>query len=465
MESVTLEEVKKRLKNKKYEAALSAGTVSPPIDTTATKEVKHDVDILYRGVSIGFLVALTESFNLKDFETGRIVKEFIAPITANPKSDLEDEDDCDDHNGPCRFSELVYFSQYFGKADTFVSHCWKGKWGDLVAAVSSGYPLCRKVWIDIFAVTQHPQLEALQSDLSALERVLESVPDGTTLVWNPLIQTDNTSNPLLRAWCLFEIHITVMKENALVIKMGQSGESISATEKGVDFIPQNDENTVTDLVFATDIRQAKATVPEDLHRIHSMIKKQGGFDELNSRVRTAVYNNWRILQIPCVQYALSGSKEKVREYIKNHDPTTYEGDPGGSLLHDCVHGNFVNAAKLAIECGAEIDKQTDKGNTPLIFAAEGGRIKMCELLIENGASLDLRNKRKESALHVAAKYGRVEAVKLLLEKGADTKQLDSGNYTPAGLAGLNKMPGCKEVSKILKQHELTDIPWLCCFIK
>jgi len=491
MESFTLEDVKQRLKEEKYQAALSGGTVSPTIsdedeaedakDTKDTKDtnhpnlaakckVKRDVDILYRGVSIGFLVALTDSFNLKDYETYRVVKEFITPITANPKP--PSDNDCDDgDDGPCRFSELVYFSQYFGKADTFVSHCWRGKWGDLVAAVSNGYPLSRKVWIDVFAVTQHPQLEALQDDLNALEYVLENVSQGTTLVWNPLIQKDDTSNPLLRAWCLFEIHITVIKDNALVIKMGQQGEQFSvATDDGVlvDFIPENDEDIVTNLVFQTDIRQAKASVPEDLERIHSMIQKQGGFDELNTRVRTAVYNNWRILQIPAVQDALSGSEDRLRESIINHNPATYGGDPGGSVLHDCVHGNFVAAAKLAIDCGAHIDQQTDKGNTPLMFAADGGRTKMCQLLLESGASLDLQNGREESALHLAAKYGRVEAVKLLLQQGASTKLLDSGNYTPAGLAGLNKMPGCKEALKILQQHDLVGHRsrsfFFCCLV-
>mmetsp|Transcript_19065 Transcript_19065/g.23463 ORF Transcript_19065/g.23463 Transcript_19065/m.23463 type:complete len:112 (+) Transcript_19065:69-404(+) len=81
----------------------------------------------------------------------------------------------------CRFSELQQFQSYFGKADTFISHCWKGSWGDLISAcLDGGHSLSRIVWIDIFAVTQHPQMDALQDDLDALQSVIEGVECGTT---------------------------------------------------------------------------------------------------------------------------------------------------------------------------------------------------------------------------------------------------------------------------------------------
>jgi len=439
MSQHTLQDVKDRLQKPKWNVKkyVKEGTVSPPAKT----DEAVNVPILNRGISLGFLLALTESFKLHDMDTATVVREFITPVTSATTENSQ----------PTRFSELPCFQEYFGKADTFISHCWKGKWGDLVSAcLDGGHPLSRIVWIDIFAVTQHPQLEALQDDLAALQSVIEGVEYGTTLVWNPKVQIDNESNPVLRAWCLFEIHTTVVKDQALVIKMGgRDADSDTKSGIGFRFTTESNEDTVTKLVFSTDIRNAKASYPEDLERIQNMIKEQGGFDELNTRVRTAVYNNWRIMKIPAVQYALSNNGEKVTSFLNTFDSKTYTGDPGGSLLHDLVHGNLCSAAQLAIDCGATIDNQTDKGNTPLMFAAEGGRVRMCKLLIEHGAKLDLQNGKKETALHLAAKYGRVEAVKFFLAAGADDSILDSGDYTPAGLAKLNKMPGCKECLAIL----------------
>ncbi len=473
----TLSEVKHRLQNggERIQSLLSQGKLS---EGKASKESsssdKHKMEVLHRGISLGFLIALTETFQLQDFETHRVVKEFIKPVTACKYDGISDDDV--PLNKPCRFAELECFQEYFGKAHTFVSHCWNGRWGDLVAAVSSighgdtvyEYPLTRVVWMDIFAVTQHPQMDALQDDLDALQYVIANAEQGTTLVWNPRTQTDATSNPVLRAWCLFEIHTTLLEDNALLLKMGScsyDSKTNNQREKDnnsewLDFIPESDVDIITKLVFETDIRNAKATVPADLQRIHQMIENtQGGFDEMNTRVRTAVYNNWRILQVPAVQAALSGSKELIMSHLKSYNRETYEGDPGGSMLHDLVHGNLCDAAEMVIECGAPVDHQTDKGNTPLMFAAEGGGVRMCQLLVEKGeATLNLQNGKKETALHLASKYGRVKVVNFLLENGADRTLRDSGNYTPAGLASMNIMPGCKEVSMILDPDLVEERP-------
>jgi len=299
----------------------------------------------------------------------------------------------------------------------------------------------------------------------------------------PKVQLDNTSNPLLRAWCLFEIHTTVVKDNALVIKMGGTNTSPIASAKNrktmeqdvelnnnkihelFEFIPEFDEETVTKLLFSIDIKNASDAVATDLVRIRKMIQEQGGFNELNSRVRTSLYNKCRIMQIPAVQYALSGSEGKVKGYLKMYDPETYEGDPGGSLLHDLVHGNLCKEAQLAISCGASIDQQTVKGNTPLIVVAEGERVKMCKLLLDNGAKIDLQNTKKETAPHLAAKYGRVECVKLLLSAGADPSIVDSGDIhlPPAVLARLDKMPGCKEVLLLLEPDSVSEAEKQDCF--
>jgi hypothetical protein len=37
-----------------------------------------------------------------------------------------------------------------------MSHCWGGRWGDLVGSVASGARGDRVVWLDVFAVRQWP---------------------------------------------------------------------------------------------------------------------------------------------------------------------------------------------------------------------------------------------------------------------------------------------------------------------
>ena len=58
--------------------------------------------------------------------------------------------------GRCRFADLPCVKPFTGPATVFVSHCWGGRWGDLVAAACAGAEPDRKLWIDIFAVLQWP---------------------------------------------------------------------------------------------------------------------------------------------------------------------------------------------------------------------------------------------------------------------------------------------------------------------
>ena len=48
--------------------------------------------------------------------------------------------------GRCRLMELPAVRAYAGAATVFMSHCWGGRWGDLVAAVCAGADTNRVVW-------------------------------------------------------------------------------------------------------------------------------------------------------------------------------------------------------------------------------------------------------------------------------------------------------------------------------
>ena len=58
--------------------------------------------------------------------------------------------------GRCRFADHPLVQPFTGRATVFMSHCWGGKWGDLVAAACAGAEPGRKVWIDTLAVRQWP---------------------------------------------------------------------------------------------------------------------------------------------------------------------------------------------------------------------------------------------------------------------------------------------------------------------
>jgi len=55
-------------------------------------------------------------------------------------------------HGRCRLADHPAVRPFTGPAAVFASHCWAGRWGDLVAAACAGGRMDRLVWLDVFAV-------------------------------------------------------------------------------------------------------------------------------------------------------------------------------------------------------------------------------------------------------------------------------------------------------------------------
>ena len=73
--------------------------------------------------------------------TWQVVRDIVKPSTRHNRE---------------RFTELPGMEKFVQPAQVFVSHCWGAKWGTLVGAVVDCIPLTSYVWIDAFAVRQHP---------------------------------------------------------------------------------------------------------------------------------------------------------------------------------------------------------------------------------------------------------------------------------------------------------------------
>jgi len=64
-----------------------------------------------------------------------------------------------------------------------------------------------------------------------------------------------------------------------------------------------------------------------------------------------------------------------------------------------------------IECGAQIDAADDRGNTPLMRAAEAGAARNVSILLDYGADPVARNGRGDDAVSLAKRVGKLRAVR------------------------------------------------------
>ena len=75
----------------------------------------------------------------------------------------------------------------------------------------------------------------------------------------------------------------------------------------------------------------------------------------------------------------------------------------GPSLHLAVEVNSVNAARLLISKGANVNAKDGSGDTPLHFAAKQNRFGIAKLLIDNGAIIEARGVGGATPLIYASK--------------------------------------------------------------
>jgi ankyrin repeat protein len=87
-----------------------------------------------------------------------------------------------------------------------------------------------------------------------------------------------------------------------------------------------------------------------------------------------------------------------------------------------------------INAGADPNRASRNGNTPLLLAAQRGYVEVSRLLIGAGAKLEARNQFGNTALLAAVQNAQLESVRLLLAQGADVFARNSNGETALTLA-------------------------------
>ena len=83
-----------------------------------------------------------------------------------------------------------------------------------------------------------------------------------------------------------------------------------------------------------------------------------------------------------------------------------------TLLHAAKAGD-LDAARAAIENGADVNFSDHSGNTPLHLAAENDHAGIAQLLIKKGAYINATDDGRRTPLNRAAANGHAEIVALL----------------------------------------------------
>jgi len=122
------------------------------------------------------------------------------------------------------------------------------------------------------------------------------------------------------------------------------------------------------------------------------------------------------------------------------------------LLHQACEGNDLAEIERLISEGADIDARShenDGGRVPLEDAIEYGHLEAVRLLLNQGAEVNARNRYGGTPLKLAAVMGYESIVQELLTKGADVNARDHYG-TPTDWAARHHR---RTIVEMLKRHQ------------
>ena len=132
---------------------------------------------------------------------------------------------------------------------------------------------------------------------------------------------------------------------------------------------------------------------------------------------------------------------KVTLYLNNGANIEYKGRVTKStpVIQAAMHGH-VDAVRVLLDHGANIDAQSRNGYTALLYASGHGHTTTVQLLLSRGANVNNRNKYGENAFSYAVNYDRNDTVQLLLEYATEQSISD-------GIEHMNTWIGHRRINR------------------
>jgi hypothetical protein len=295
----------------KFEKQIAQTCIREDAASKIDAEASH-----HRGVHALWLICFTFDHNCWDWPTWKVVRDIIKPATA-------------DKNNRCRYVELPSVANgktdknqpFVGPAHTFLSHCWKTNFGDLVAAALHAVPLQelqhRYVWVDIFAVRQWPGNDADLVFRGVIQRCTRLKVSVSTNVGDSILtkkeldqhymKTEEAKKiglsgfiPFCRLWCIVELQAA--NQNGVIMDVIAGSVTMGKKNQNENNVPEILYDTSGGrmalrnmLAFAINVKDAQCAVSKDYDREMKTIQNdQGGIKRLNeliTMVLIGAYNN------------------------------------------------------------------------------------------------------------------------------------------------------------------------------
>lgn len=141
--------------------------------------------------------------------------------------------------------------------------------------------------------------------------------------------------------------------------------------------------------------------------------------------------------------------EQLKLHIAKKTDVNKADERGNTPLIYAANVGSVEAVKLLLGAGAQANAKGADGGTALIGAARGGHKEVADALLAAGADPKVKDESKTTALHLAAAMGSKEIAEALIKAGADVNAEDRLSQTPLMLARRRQQT---EIADLLIQN-------------
>ncbi|XP_054640133.1 ankyrin repeat and SOCS box protein 14-like isoform X2 [Dunckerocampus dactyliophorus] len=154
--------------------------------------------------------------------------------------------------------------------------------------------------------------------------------------------------------------------------------------------------------------------------------------------------------------AIRQGREKLVEELclKRRDSFLQTDSRGWTPLHEASAQTNQTILELTYGGRESVERQTQRGETPLFLAVERGLMDNASFLLQHGARPDTQNQHQDSPLLLAIRLGCVDLVKLLLQRGAAVNQ--AGLHGRHPLHEASRLGRAELVSLLLEAKALPD---------
>jgi cytohesin len=148
--------------------------------------------------------------------------------------------------------------------------------------------------------------------------------------------------------------------------------------------------------------------------------------------------------------------EAVSSLLNMHVPLNVRNPRTGSTpLAIAAEFNRVEAGRLLLARGVDVELANNQGVTPLSYAASKGHFSLAKLLLDHGAKVEVSDRFGQTPLWQSAKYQHHELAALLLGHGADANSHDSRGQSALHLAA--QTGDVRTLDLLLLAHANVDI--------